>query len=89
MHKSSRIRIPDEVLKEIFPKKLRRSQYSDRVYVKLKNLILSGNLKKGQKLIQNKLVRDLNVSIPSIRPVFQQLEKDGFIISRGSGLFAA
>jgi DNA-binding GntR family transcriptional regulator len=83
MNRSNRIRIPDEVLKDIFPKKIRRSQYSDRVYAKLKNLILSGKLKKGQKLIQNKLARDLNMNIPSIRPVFQQLKKDGLIISRG------
>jgi DNA-binding GntR family transcriptional regulator len=83
MSRSNKIRIPDKVLKEIFPKKLRRLQYSDRLYAKLKNLILSGKLKKGQKLIQNKVARDLNMNIPSIRPVFQQLKKDRLIISRG------
>jgi DNA-binding GntR family transcriptional regulator len=83
MSRSSRVRIPEAVLKEIFPKKLRRLRYSDHLYAKLKNLILSGKLKKGQKLTQNKLARDLNMDIPSIRPVFQQLKKERLIISRG------
>jgi hypothetical protein len=37
-----RDRIPDKVLKEIFPKKLSRSQSSDEVYTQLKTMILSG-----------------------------------------------
>ena len=43
-------RIPDEVLKEIFPKKLNRYEASEKVYSHLKKMILSGKLKKGQKL---------------------------------------
>jgi hypothetical protein len=44
--KVSRDRIPDEVLKEIFPKKLNRFQSSDGIYAQLKEVILSGKLKK-------------------------------------------
>jgi DNA-binding FadR family transcriptional regulator len=45
--KVSRFRIPDEVLKEIFPKKLNRYEASEKVYSQLKKMILSGKLKKG------------------------------------------
>jgi DNA-binding GntR family transcriptional regulator len=83
MNRTNRNRIPEEVLKDIFPKKLSRSQPSDRVYAKLKSLILSGKLKEEQRLVQHKLARNLNVSIPSIYPVFQQLKRDGLMINRG------
>lgn len=83
MNSSNRNRITEEVLKEIIPKKLSRSQSSNRVYAKLKSLILSCKLKKEQRLVQQKLARNLNVSIPSIYPVFQQLERDGLMINRG------
>ena len=83
-------RIPDEVLEEIFPEHVRRVSLSDELYIQLKRLILSGKLKKGQKLSLNKLALDLNTPIPLIRPAFQKLEKEGLIISRGKkGSFVA
>ncbi len=57
--KKSKDGIPDEVLKEIFPKKLRRSRSSDEIYTQLRRMILSGKLKKDQRLIQeDTLVQD-------------------------------
>jgi DNA-binding GntR family transcriptional regulator len=90
MNRSNKNRIPDEVLEEIFPKNLGKVSFSDDLYVQLKRLILSGKLKKGQKLSLNKLARDLNTNIPLIRPVFKQLEREGLIISMGrKGSFVA
>ena len=90
MNRSNKNRIPDEVLEEIFPKNLGKASFSDDLYVQLKRLILSGKLKKGQKLSLNKLARDLNTNIPLIQPVFQQLEREGLIISMGrKGSFVA
>ena len=48
-------RVSNEVLKEIFPKKLSRFQSSEQVYVQLKRMILSGKFKKGQRLLQEKI----------------------------------
>jgi len=76
-------RIPNKVLKEIFPKHLRKVSLSDELYAQLKTLILSGKLKKGQKLALNKLALDLNTTIPLIRPAFQRLERERLIISMG------
>lgn len=73
-------KIPDEVLKEIFQKKLRRSYLSGEVYHKLKKMILSGKLKKGDRLVQEKLALQFNVSRQTIQTVFQQLNKEKLIV---------
>jgi DNA-binding GntR family transcriptional regulator len=81
-------KIPEKVLKEIFPKKLSRYQSSDRVYTQLKNIILSGKLKKGESLSYQKIVQEFNVSRDIAHRVISQLKKDGLIISkRGVGSF--
>jgi DNA-binding GntR family transcriptional regulator len=84
----SRDRIPDEVLKEIFPKKLKRSLGSEQIYTQLKKMILSGKLKKGQKLTYDGIALDFNVSRGIAHRIISQLKKDGFIISKDKvGLF--
>jgi DNA-binding GntR family transcriptional regulator len=88
MSRSKRDRIPDKVLKEIFPKKLTRHQASETVFNQLKQMILSGKLKKGQKLSYQKIVQDFNVSKEVAHRVISQLKKDGLTISkRGVGSF--
>jgi DNA-binding GntR family transcriptional regulator len=83
-------RIPDEVLEEIFPKKLSRFQSSDEVYTQLKKMILSGKLKKGQRLTHEGIANDFNVSRTLVHKVIFQLKKDGLIISKGrKGSFVA
>jgi len=44
----SKDRIPDEVLKEIFPKKLKGGGVPEELYARLKKMILLWKLKKGQ-----------------------------------------
>jgi DNA-binding GntR family transcriptional regulator len=84
----SREKIPDEVLKEIFPRKLKRSLASEWVYSQLKQMMLSGKLKKGQKLMQDGIAQDFNVSKVAVSLAFSQLKKDGLIISKvGTGSF--
>jgi DNA-binding GntR family transcriptional regulator len=84
----SKDRIPDKVLREIFPKKVKRSLASEQVYSQLNQMILSNKLKKGQKLSQEKIAQDFNVSKMAVTTAFSQLKKDGLIISkRGSGSF--
>jgi DNA-binding GntR family transcriptional regulator len=81
-------KIPDEVLKEIFPRKLSKYQSPDRVYTQLKKMILSGKLKKGERLFQDKIAQDFNVSKMAVTVAFSQLKKDGLVISkRGVGYF--
>jgi DNA-binding GntR family transcriptional regulator len=83
-------RIPDEALKEIFPKKLNRHEASEKVYTHLKKMILSGKLKKGQKLTHEGIASDFNVSRALVHKVISRLKKDGLIISKGrKGSFVA
>lgn len=81
--RKSRNRIPNEILKEIFPKKLRRFRSSDEVYAQLKKMILSGKLKKGQKLIQEEIAQDFNVSKMAVTIAFSRLKNEKLIIIKG------
>jgi DNA-binding GntR family transcriptional regulator len=80
--KEFRDRIPDEVLKEIFPKKLNRRKAPEELYTHLKKMILSGKLKKGQKITYDGIALDFNVSRGIVHKVISQLKKDGLIISK-------
>jgi DNA-binding GntR family transcriptional regulator len=81
-------KIPDEVLKEIFPKKFKRILASERVYNYLKQMILSGKLKKGKRLVREEISRDFNVSGKVVAEALSQLKKDRLIIiKKGAGSF--
>jgi DNA-binding GntR family transcriptional regulator len=75
-------RIPDEVLKEIFPRRLNRYEASEKVYSHLKQKILSGKLKKGKRLSYDGIAQDFNVSKAIVYKVISQLKEDGLIISK-------
>jgi len=81
-HIRARDRIPDEVLKEIFPRRLNRYEASEKVYSHLKKMILSGKLKKGQRLTYDGIALDFNVSRGTVHKVISRLKKDGLIISK-------
>ena len=84
----NRDRIPDDVLKEIFPRGFNRSMASERIYSHLKQMILSGKLKKGRRLVQEKIAQKFNVSRMAVGIAFSKLKEDGLIISkRGVGSF--
>jgi DNA-binding GntR family transcriptional regulator len=80
-------RIPQDVLKEIFPKKLERKTKviwnSKKTYDDLKGNILSGKLKKGHKLTEVKLAEKYKVSRITIHSAFKGLKKEGLLISKG------
>lgn len=82
--------IQEEVLKEIFPRKYRRRQMSQDIYDQLKKMIGSGKLKKGQRLVEEKLANQLNVSRNPVRIAILQLRKDGLVTWRfKKGTFVA
>ena len=81
-------RIPDRILKEIFPEKLSRSQSSDEVYAQLRKMIRSGKLSKGERLSYERIVHDFNVSREVDHRGISLLKKDGLIvIKNGVGSF--
>jgi len=75
-------KIPDNVLKSIFQRKLKRRNINEDVYQRIKKMILSGKLTGGQRLIQEEVALHFNVSRQTIRNAFLQLEKDKLIISK-------
>ena len=82
--RKSKGRIPDEVLKELFPTKIKKSLGSERIYSELKQMILSGKLRKGKKLFREKIGQDINVSETVVAEAFSRLKKDGLVIIKGS-----
>ena len=75
-------KIPDDILKDIFQKKLKKKNIDGDVYQKLKKMILSGKIKDGQRLVQEGVALHFNVSRQTVRNAFLQLEKDELIINR-------
>jgi biotin operon repressor len=75
-----RNKIPDDILKEIFPRRLKRRNINRKVYDKLKNMILLGKLKNAQKLVEEKLAHSLNVSRQPVHAGLLQLRKDRLVI---------
>ena len=77
-------KIPNEVLKEIFPKKIKRSSVSEQIYSYVKSMILSGKLKKGQRLLRLDFVQIFSVNEVVVSKAFSKLKKEGLIISKGN-----
>lgn len=71
--------VHEEVLREIFPRKYKRRQMSLDIYEQLKKMILSGKLKKGQRLVEEKLANQLNVSRNPVRIAILQLREEGLV----------
>ena len=82
-------RIPDKILKEIFPEKLNRSLASEKVYSHLKQMIISGKVKKGKRLVREKIAQTLGVQETTVSKAFSHLKKDRLIIVKHRGSFVA
>jgi DNA-binding GntR family transcriptional regulator len=73
-------KIPDTIIGEIFPKKVKRSLLSEEVYDQLKRMILSGKFKKGQRLVEEKLAHRLNVSRNPVQIALLRLREENLVI---------
>ena len=88
--RKSRNRISNEVLKEIFPQKIKRSLGSERVYVQLRKMILSDKLKRGRRLYREKIAQDFDVGCTAVSEAFSRLKRDGLVIVKHTtGSFVA
>jgi DNA-binding GntR family transcriptional regulator len=82
--------IPNKVLKKIFPQKLNSSPASEPIYLHLKRMILSGKLKKGQRLPRWEFVRNFDVYERDVFEAFSQLRKEKLVIFKpGKGSVVA
>jgi DNA-binding GntR family transcriptional regulator len=73
-------KIPDQVISEIFPRRVKKSKLSEEIYDQLKKMILSGKFKRGQRLIEEKLAHKLNVSRNPIQIALLRLRKEKLVI---------
>ena len=83
-------RIPDSVMSEIFPRKVKRYILREEVYGQLKKMILSGKFKKGQRLVGEELAQRLNASRSPVRTSLLRLRKEKLVIwKHRKGTFVA
>ena len=75
--------IPEEVLNEVLPRKLKTPQAFDLVYDQLKKMISKGQLRKGQRLFQVEMEGTFGVSVAVVSRVYAQLQKDKLIVKKG------
>jgi DNA-binding GntR family transcriptional regulator len=73
-------KISDDTFKEMFPRRLVKTDLYERVYSKLKNMILSGRLMKGQRLVEEKLAHRLNVSRNPVQIALLRLRKEKLLV---------
>jgi DNA-binding GntR family transcriptional regulator len=73
-------KLSEDVLKEIFRRKIKRRNMGTEIYSKLKQMILSGKLKKGDRLVQEKLALNFDVSRQTIQTALRKLKKEGLIV---------
>ena len=71
--------VQKETLKEIFPRKVKRRQLTREIYEQIKKMILSGKLKRGRRLVEEKLANQLNVSRNPVRIAILQLRDEGLV----------
>ena len=64
---------------------LSRLTLKDQVYEYLKTEIMSGGLKPGQRVVEEKIAEDLSVSRSPVREAVHLLEKDGLLTFHGTG----
>ena len=73
-------KIPDQVINEIFPKRVKKPKLSEDVYDQMKKMILSGKFKKGQRLVEEKLAHRLNVSRNPVQIALLRLRKEKLVV---------
>jgi DNA-binding GntR family transcriptional regulator len=61
---------------------LQKQNLSERIFEVLKNLILAGELKPGERILEAKLATELNVSRAPIREALLLLAQHGFVTIR-------
>ena len=61
--------------------KISNNELSDQAYVKVRSMIMSKELKPGQKIVQDKLADELGISRTPLRSALQMLEGEGLVES--------
>ena len=65
----------------LFQMKISNDELSVKAYHKVKNMIVSGKLQLGQKIVQDKLAEELGISRTPLRSALQMLESESLVES--------
>ena len=64
------------------PSPISSQTVSDKVYLWIKNAIINGDLKPGERIVQETLTEQLQVSRTPVRDALQRLDSEGLVIIR-------
>ena len=68
---------------------IRHPTLGEKAYLKIRELILSGRIRPGERLQYGRLVTELGVSQTPIKEAFTRLENEGYVVTvRRKGTFA-
>jgi DNA-binding GntR family transcriptional regulator len=68
---------------------IRHPTLGEKAYAKIRDLILSGRIRPGERLQYGRLVTELGVSQTPIKEAFTRLENEGYVVTvRRKGTFA-
>ncbi len=73
-----------EVTKLTITKEDKKLSLNEQVYLTIKDHIIKGVFKPGQKLVETKLVKLLNTSRTPIREALRRLEMEGLVVFKAS-----
>ena len=62
-------------------KRIQHPTLGEKTYNEIKNLIIWGKIKPGERLLYNRLVEELGVSQTPIKEAFMRLENDGYLVT--------
>jgi DNA-binding GntR family transcriptional regulator len=62
----------------------RKTSISDQIAAVLRNLIVSGDLAPGERIIESRVARQLGVGQPTVREALVALEHEGLVVRRSN-----
>src|ERR671933_2361367 len=62
----------------------RKTSISDQIAEVLRNLIVSGDLNPGERIIESKIAKQLGVGQPTVREALVALEHQGLVVRRSN-----
>jgi DNA-binding GntR family transcriptional regulator len=62
-------------------KRIQHPTLGEQTYEEIKKLIIWGKIKPGERLLYNRVVKELGVSQTPIKEAFTRLEHDGYLVS--------
>jgi DNA-binding GntR family transcriptional regulator len=62
----------------------RRAPLSDQIAESIRNMIVAGDLKPGERIVESRIARDIGVGQPTVREALVALEHQGLVVRKAN-----